>query len=513
MTNKRLKVSILSTAAIFALSQCSFAELAVTLDNTSRPKIEISEPAQTINDDLFKTKEDMMKYYLENQKKMDIEDIKVLWESTVNRNPVISFAIQKLALPPEKRRINSSRMTKVVATLIRGAAMIPGILGTDPVVSSASSFGGGLAGRYINSKSAPKEMPITDTELIQLARLVESLQDKIIRNYYDYKGNLEAYRVARANTVNFNKQYSEALASGDVTEVVTSNVMYYRAKLTESEIKQKIKLNRLQLERLAGIEEIDELNLGKITLLEELKTAKFDDNTPPVPVLKGKAEYIDEDIRELAKEISMEMQEEKQELLADLSQLWQAAVEKSETIRFAMLKLSNPDGEVEKKTAVKRILEPIASVAPIVGLGFGDPITAGGAMFSGNLLNSVLSDDSKINEYLSKVTDADLVMLAQETDALQEKLIVLYHNYLSAIIDLKAIDEAEKNTNESLKMVNSIKPDFTCVVEVFHKQIIDSKYQARQEVLSNRVALEQFVGNDALMVVDKNIQDRLDYSL
>lgn len=512
MKNKIVKTVILSIAAVLALNNTSVADT-IPLENDNRQhKIKISEPVNTINDNLFNSKDEMLQYYLQNQKKMDIEDIKLLWESTVKRNPVITFALQKLALPPEKRRINSSRMTKTVATLIRGAAMLPGILGADPVASGASSVGGGVASRYISGKTAPKEIPITDTELIQLARLVESLQDKIIRNYYDYKANLEFYRVARGNAVQLNKQYSKALSTGDITSVITSGTMYNRARRKENEIKRKIKLNRLELERLAGVEAINNLNLGKAALPKNLKT-KTASPKKPGKILEGNIDYFDTDIKALAEEIALEMQEEKQELLADLRILWAAAVENSETIRFAILKLSHPDGEVEKKSAVKKILSPLASVAPIVGLGIGDPVTAGTAMFSGNLLNSVLSDDSKINEYLSRVTDADLVMLAQETDSLQVKLITLYHNYLSVIIDLKMIDEMEKNSEQALELVKNSKPGLSSIAAAFHTQILDLKHQARQDVLSRRIALEQFVGNDALLVVDANIQDRLGYKL
>ncbi len=508
MNNKFLKTGILFAAAVFAMSQASFADISVAVEETHKHKIELSEPIGEINGDLFDSKEDMLKHYLENQKKMDIEDIKVLWECTVERNPVITFALQKISLPPEKRRINSSRMSKVLATLIRGAAMVPGILGADPMTSGASSIGGGIAGRYIANNSMPKEMPITDTELIQLARLIESLQDRIIKNYYEYKGDLEAYKIAKNNTEKFNREYSLALETGDISEIVTSSTMYNRAKRNETQIKQKIKLTRLQLERLAGVEAVDGLNLGKATLLEELKVSNTSENSEQV-LSQGKANYPDSDVRELAKDISFEVKEEKDELLADLQILWAAAVEKSETIRFAIVKLSNPDGEVEKKSAVKKILSPLASVAPVVGLGLGDPVTAGSAMFGGNLLNSALSDDSKINHYLSKVTDADLVMLAQETDALQEKLITLYYNYLTALIDLNLINEMEKDSKESLEIVKCSKPNFSNVANVFHEQLLSIKYQARQDVLSRRMELEQFVGNDALLVVDKNIKDRL----
>jgi hypothetical protein len=44
---------------------------------------------------------------------------------------------------------------------------------------------------------------------------------------------------------------------------------------------------------------------------------------------------------------------------------------------------------------------------------------------------------------------------------------------------------------------------------VFYKESIADLYKARQKVLNTRVALEQFVGNDALLSVDKSLKQRL----
>ncbi len=49
---------------------------------------------------------------------------------------------------------------------------------------------GRIAQNLINRKNIPQEIPLTDTELIELAGLVENLQDKIINAYYNYKGSL-----------------------------------------------------------------------------------------------------------------------------------------------------------------------------------------------------------------------------------------------------------------------------------------------------------------------------------
>ncbi|MCK5176688.1 MAG: hypothetical protein KAQ92_03110, partial [Candidatus Aenigmarchaeota archaeon] len=422
----------------FAFTQCVYAknpilissinpeQMELKLDKKNINKIKISEPVKELKDNLFDSDEDMLKHYLQTQKKMDIEDIKLLWESTVKRNSVIMFAVKKLSLPPEKRRINSSRLAKTISTLIRGVAILPGMLGADSITSSASSVGGSLAGRVITNKSLPKEMPITDTELIQLARLVEELQDKIIRNYYAYKGNLVAYKAAKETIVKYNKLYSDALdsicgsrsspelISANTVQIITSRVLYDKALKNEIELKQKIKLNRLELERLAGTKVINNLNLGRTGLIEELqdsnissenKIKEVNNNSNDKKLHKGKLDYSNTTVKTLADEIGFELEEEKEELLADLQILWRATVEKSETIKFAILKLSNPEGEVEKISAVKKIFSPIASVAPVIGLGMGNPVTAGSAIFGGRLLNSLLSDDSKINAKFSKVTD------------------------------------------------------------------------------------------------------------
>lgn len=499
-------------------------EVNLDLKQESRKRIELNEPVQQLNDELFTSKEDVLKHYLQAQKKLDIEDIKTLWEATVKRNPVIKFALKKLSLPAEQRKISSSRMAKTISTLINGACMLPALLGADSITSSAASAGGGLASRAIRNKDLPKEMPLTDTELIQLARLVEDLQDKVIKNYYGYKGNLEAYKIAKENTVKHNSTYSRALESGDSVQIMATKILYDKALMNEEELKQKIKLNRLQLERLAGVKVVNGLNLGKIAFFDDPQELdKFCDKSKnkELPVKNtssrslegkvGKVDYADTNVKTLASDISYELEEEKKDILPDLRILWAAAVEKSETIRFAILKLSNPEGEVEKASAVKKILSPIASVAPIVGLGFGDPVTAGSAMFGGGLLNSILSDDSKLNASLTKVTDADLVMLAQETDSLQEKLVVLYYEYLNALIELNITNKTVAENQKYMEIAQKSKPELSCIINVFYEDMEELKARARQNVLNKRVALEQFVGNNALLVVDKNIEDRLPY--
>jgi|GEM_PF-549770 len=237
------------------------------INNAEKPAIKVSEPPKTIDNEIFVSDQEKIQHAFEIQKKMDIDDITILWESTVARNAVIKFALKKLAMPAEQRRIHSSLMAKSVSALINGVSILPNFFGADSITSSATMAGGSLASRVVNSKAFPKEMPLTDTELIQLASLVESLQDKLIKNYYDYKSSIEALKVCRQNLLLQNKNYSEALKTGNQLSIIASSSLYDKDLINELRIKQQIKHNRLELERLAGTDAVDKLTLTQITSL------------------------------------------------------------------------------------------------------------------------------------------------------------------------------------------------------------------------------------------------------
>jgi len=492
---------------------------AINLDvkKEKQQKIELSEPVKELKGNVFESEEDMLKNYLQTQKQMDVEDITTLWNATVERNQVIRFALKKISLPASQRKINSSHMAKALSGLISGASLLPAFLGADPLSSSAASAGGTLANRALVQNSLPKELPLTDTELIQLARLIEDLQDKLIRNYYSYKSNLEGYQAATENVIKYNMQYSKALSGNDFLNIIASKALYDKAMMNEQDLRQKIKVSRLQLERLAGTEAVNSLKIGKIALFELTDNTQELNPVPlPVPTSKSHQAAITDDnsstacLNTLADEIGVEMEEERQELLADLQVLWKAAMDNSETLKFAIYKLSNPQGEVAKKSTAKKILSPLASVAPIIGLGLGDPVTATSALFGGNLLNSAMADDNeRLKEKLTRVTDTDLVLLAQETDTLQEKLIVLYNDYLNALMELNFVDKVVKENQQYFELAKRTNPEAGSVAAVFYQDMSDIQFRARQNVLEKRVALEQFVGNSALVAVDKSIKDRL----
>ncbi len=235
-----------------------------TLNTDKKHTLKIKKQVKKLDTPIFKSEEEKMQYAFYAQKKLDIQDIKRLWESTVSKNSVIKFALKKLAMPAEKRRVHSSLMARTVSTLISGVAILPSMFGADSVSSTASLASGRIANNVLAKKTMPKHMPLTDTELIHLAGLVENLQNSLIKNYYDYKTALEELRLCRQKIVDLNERYSDALKSKDDFEIIAASALYDKEKLNELKYKQQVKMNRLKLERLAGLETVQKLNLTRL---------------------------------------------------------------------------------------------------------------------------------------------------------------------------------------------------------------------------------------------------------
>jgi hypothetical protein len=195
------------------------------------------------------------------QKEKDLEDIENLWKGTVENNQVIGFALKKLATPESQRRIHSSLMAKTLSAVIAGASFAPSLVGADYAVQSGAFAAGRLAQNLINRKNMPTEIPLTDTELIELAGLVENLQDKIINAYYNYKSSLSQLKETRQKLLLYNKNYAKALDDEDLMEISISSSLYDNMRVEEFYYMENAKKYHLELQRLAGKKVVDNLNL------------------------------------------------------------------------------------------------------------------------------------------------------------------------------------------------------------------------------------------------------------
>ena len=240
----------------FALAQ------EIILNNVETHKIKYNESLKKSTDTLkLNINDDKLNELIELQKNKDFEDIEILWNATVERNEVIKFALQKIMTPQSQHRMQSSLMAKTVSALITGAAYLPSLMGSNSLIQSASFATGRLAQNFINRDAMQKESTLTDTELIKLAIMIETLQDDIVSNYYNYKITLQQLMRLREKLLLYNKNYHNAIKNKDEIEITISSSLYDDLLIEETKLLNNAKVYQYNLQRLAGNKAISKLNL------------------------------------------------------------------------------------------------------------------------------------------------------------------------------------------------------------------------------------------------------------
>ena len=249
----------------------------ITLENPNELTIQYSKEIDKLKGNLFIDSTEEAQIIINKQQEADLEDIENLWNATVDKNQVIKFTLQKLAIPEEQRRVHSSLMAKTAAALISGASMIPSFMGMNYGIQSASYATARLANNFINRQNHKnlEAQPLTDTEAIELANLIEELQDEIVISYYNYKNALNKLKNCREQMLLYNKNYSTALQNGDRLEIAVSSALWDEQVIEEYKLMQEVKKYQLILQRLAGKETIDNLNLVQYNL--DLQNVKQED--------------------------------------------------------------------------------------------------------------------------------------------------------------------------------------------------------------------------------------------
>ena len=214
--------------------------------------------------------------------------------------------------------------------------------------------------------------------------------------------------------------------------------------------------------------------------------------------------YADLSLKRLADDVAWELDEDSIQINSDLAILWNATINRSETMKYAIYKLSNPDEDKPNESTVKKILKPIANFSSIAGASVaGDPFVATSALIGGGLVNAFMKDDKEVNYRFSKVSDADMVLLVRKIDELQKKLLDLY-------IDYKTKDKLAKLTQENLEKREKIykisqkkSKEELAIAESFYREAKSSVQIAKEELATSRAILENLVGLEALKKIEE----------
>lgn len=217
--------------------------------------------------------------------------------------------------------------------------------------------------------------------------------------------------------------------------------------------------------------------------------------------------YADLSIKKMALETSQALEIEFDEMQSDLSILWQGAATKSDTIKFAIYKLSNPDKDKPDSSAVKKVLTTIAGMSTFIGAGMGNPVLASAALIGGNTLGIMSTDTKALNYKYSQVTDADMIILVRKVEDLQQKVVDLYYDYMTSRqlynMTTRSVEQCYKNYQASQKLSKEV----ILITDTFYREALDEQQKARGRYFESRSRLEQLVGNEVFRdfeaIIDK----------
>lgn len=217
--------------------------------------------------------------------------------------------------------------------------------------------------------------------------------------------------------------------------------------------------------------------------------------------------YADLSLKQISKDVIEEMDIESPEILSDLSILYNNAIQRSETIKYAIYKLSNPEENKPNESAIKRILKPIASFSTIAGTALSaNPYMASGALIGGGLMNAFSGDDKEANYKFTKVNDADMVLLVRKIDELQKNLL---NNYINYITQKELLQLSMQNLENRRKVYNAMQTgekkatrEELIVADTYYRNAQNTVKKAQAEYNLSRVILENIAGKEALKEIE-----------
>lgn len=239
-----------------------------------------------------------------------------------------------------------------------------------------------------------------------------------------------------------------------------------------------------------------------------VKTASKDANLDKSTEAVKSITYADLSLKKIAKELADDGALASDDVLKDVQLLWVGAAQNSETVKFIVYKLSNPDEDKPNDSIVKKIIRPISTVGSIAGIGMGSPIAAVSSIMGSSVLGSMSVDDKDLNYKFSKVNDADMIVLIRKIEELQRKIINYYMDYMTAREGLMRSDELVNKRRIAFANSQGYTDDQILMLDAFYRSALNKQSKLKSEFLAQRAALEQIVGVDTLVQFEEILTKR-----
>ena len=218
--------------------------------------------------------------------------------------------------------------------------------------------------------------------------------------------------------------------------------------------------------------------------------------------------YADLSIKKISAEISQSLELDYKEMLGDLSLLWQGAATQSDTIKYALYKLANPDKDKPDNNAIKKVLTNIASMSTLLGATTGNPLLACASLIGGNTLGIMSQDTKALNYKYTKVGDADMIILVRKVDELQQKVVDRYFDYMTTREILSMTEKMAKRRKDNYERAQDLSREIILITDAYYRDSVNQLAKAQGEFSDARARLEQLVGKDIFKQFENNLKNR-----
>lgn len=237
----------------------------------------------------------------------------------------------------------------------------------------------------------------------------------------------------------------------------------------------------------------------------ETQTVKEDNQFKEIEKLT----YADLSIKKISAEIAQDLEMDYDVMFHDVSMLWRGAATKSDIIKFALYKLSNPDADKPNDKSVKKVLQTIASMSTLLGAGMGSSVLASGSFIGGDILGIMSQDDKTINYKYTKVNDADMIILVRKIDELQQEVVDHYYDYMTTRKMLDMTSKMVKQRYQNYQLAQNSSKEIILISDAYYRDSLDMQMKARSEFYSKRASLEQLVGTETFIQFEEAVASRV----
>ena len=261
--------------------------LEFSADQSAKPELNLSDRPERLDNKVAVQDATQMQFLAKQQQALDKDDYNKLWASTVERNPVIQFALEKVTSPADLQPNISSKFYKNLASMAVQGLTVGSMMflpGGGYQRMGAAALGQGVDNVLTGKNKEQPGAPLTDTEKIQLAQLLEELNSALLTDYHNYKNTLMLLSEIQQSVIEKNNTYSHAIKGGNEVAMMAAATAYYKSAKNQTELRQQAKLYRMKLERLAGNDAVSDLQLALFSTEDVIpEPSQAETKTPELP--------------------------------------------------------------------------------------------------------------------------------------------------------------------------------------------------------------------------------------